>query len=111
VDLGKRPHIRRTGRPRPRRPPRQASRLVLHVLLLLALSPLGAASRPRRMARASYTELRRPKVLVHGTGTGPDFEERHVVPRLEKSLPDGVGMRLHCPALSGTNQRGCPVIR
>ncbi|MFD4863581.1 DUF1963 domain-containing protein [Streptomyces atratus] len=45
----------------------------------------------------SYTTLRRPKVLVHGTE--PDFEERHAMPRLEKSLPDAVGMRLHCPEL------------
>ncbi|RPK93802.1 hypothetical protein EES46_04975 [Streptomyces sp. ADI98-10] len=45
----------------------------------------------------SYTALRRPKVLVHGAG--PDFVEHHAVPRLEKSLPDRVGMHLHCPEL------------
>ncbi|MFC9863068.1 MULTISPECIES: DUF1963 domain-containing protein [unclassified Streptomyces] len=45
----------------------------------------------------SYTTLRRPEVLVHGIE--PGFEEHHAVPRLEKSLPDTVGMRLHCPAL------------
>ncbi|MFI2433046.1 DUF1963 domain-containing protein [Streptomyces sp. NPDC018693] len=45
----------------------------------------------------SYTQLRRPKVLVHGTG--PDFHERHAVPHLAKSLPDWVGLRLHCPEL------------
>ncbi|MEU2133831.1 DUF1963 domain-containing protein [Streptomyces sp. NPDC018352] len=45
----------------------------------------------------SYTALRRPKLLVHGTE--PDFEERHAVPRLEKSLPDAARIRLHCPEL------------
>ncbi|MET9662575.1 DUF1963 domain-containing protein [Streptomyces sp. NPDC006510] len=50
----------------------------------------------------SYTELRRPKVLVHGTEpdfTEPGFDERHAVPRLAKSLPDWGGLRLHCPEL------------
>ncbi|MDK0524485.1 DUF1963 domain-containing protein [Streptomyces sp. ML-6] len=59
--------------------------------------PWGQDREKGRWLVRSYTGLRRPKVLVQGDG--PAFVERHAVPRLAKSLPDGAGMHLHCREL------------
>jgi len=58
--------------------------------------PWGRDEKPGWLVR-SYTELLLPQAAVRSTG--PDFEERHTSPRLERSLPDRVGVRLHCPEL------------
>lgn len=45
----------------------------------------------------SYPTLPEPR--SDSRATGPDFEEHHVSPRREASLPDRSGVRLHCPEL------------
>lgn len=59
--------------------------------------PWGRKKEPGGWLVRAYTELVLPQVAAHSTD--PAFEERHVSPRLERSLPHGVGVSLHCPEL------------
>ena len=54
------------------------------------------ADRGRWLVRG-YSRLARPQVLT--PTSGPVFAERFAAARLERSLPDGVGLELHSPEL------------
>lgn len=59
--------------------------------------PWGKDSEQGQWLVRAYTKLTRPQVLEHTTTDV--FAERYAQTRLEMSLPDGVGMKVHCPEL------------